>query len=140
MQALLKLKKITVLPDRLELIVCVRDPESRLVTARMADACLKAYPELSYHPCKNAEGPLFGDVLCTTSVPHLLEHLVITLQVRHDAKEGLPAFTYLGSTQWVEGGPAVALPTTAKVSLRFRNDAVALSCVKEALAFLNENH
>ncbi|MDO4854067.1 MAG: hypothetical protein Q4A43_01385 [Coriobacteriia bacterium] len=139
MQALLKLKKITVLPDRIELIVCVRDSESRLVTARMADECLKAYPELSYHPCKNAKGPLFGDVLRSTNVPHLLEHLVITLQVRHDAKKGLPAFTYLGSTQWVEDELAPALPTAAKVSLRFRNDAVALSCVKEAVSFLNEN-
>lgn len=134
MQPLLKLKKITVLPDRLELIVCVRDLESRLVAARMADACLSAYPELAYHPCKNTKGPLFGDVLRTTSVPHLLEHLAITLQVRHDANEGLPAFTYLGSTQWIDEEVG-----SAKVSLRFRNDAVALSCVKEALSFLNEN-
>ena len=139
MQERLKLSKIRVLPDRIELIVQLRDPESRMVSARMADACLAAYPELAFHPCKNAKGPVFGDVLRSTSVPHLLEHLVITLQVRRDAAAGLPAFTYVGSTQWIDDDAADP-SLNAKVSLRFRNDALALSCVKEALSFLNESY
>lgn len=138
MQARLKLNKIRVLPDRIELGVQLRDPESRMVSTRMADACLAAYPELAFHPCKNAKGPVFGDVLRSTSVPHLLEHLVITLQVRRDADAGLPVFTYVGSTQWIDGD--ADLPLEAKVSLRFRNDALALACVKEALLFLNESY
>ncbi len=142
----LQVKKITVLPDRLEVIVKLRDEASRLVSRQIADACLAKYPELLAHPCKNSCGPLFGDILYSTSLPHLLEHLVITLQVRSDAANNRTPFSYLGTTEWLnvsglhQGANTKASECSleAKLSLRFRNDIVALSCLNEAVDFLNK--
>lgn len=133
--------KVVVFPDRLEVAVRVKDESCRYASRSLVSACLRSFPELPFHACKNDKGPLFGDVLDQASLPHLLEHLVITLQVRDDQDKGASSFSYLGATQWMPADrPADAgQPCYAKVSVRFRNDVVALTCLNKALAFVNEH-
>lgn len=137
----IEVTKVTVLPDRLEVTVRVKDESCRYVSRSLVAACLRDFPELPFHACKNDKGPLFGDVLDQASLPHLLEHLVITLQVRSDQSRGASSFSYLGSTQWlpVGGSAQVNSSCLAKMSVRFRNDLVALTCLKDALGFMNEH-
>lgn len=140
-EVVVAVSKVSVLPDRLDLVVCVKDDSCKYVTPRLIDACKREFPELAFHACKNEKGPLFGDVMEQASIPHLLEHLVITLQVRHDQQTGLGNFSYYGTTQWLSSGRIACSddnPCCAKVSVRFRNDVVALSCLKAAVAFVNE--
>ena len=126
--------RIVVLPDRIEATLRVRDASCRKVSPSLVASCKREFPELAFHACKNDWGPRFGDVMDRASVPHLLEHLVITLQVRRDQQDGRENFGYLGTTQWVSPGSC-----SAKVSVRFRNDVICLACLKEALAFVNEH-
>lgn len=130
---LIEVRKVVVRPDRLDVLVRVADASVRHVTPSLLAACLRQFPELPQHACKNDVGPVFGSVIDKASTPHLLEHLVITLQVRHDAAEGLSSFSYQGTTQWRTPGSL-----EARVQLRFRNDVVALDSLNRAVAFLNQ--
>lgn len=103
----------------------------------MAAAAYEDYPTLPLHSCINSKGPTFGDVAVGTSVPHLLEHLVIAEQVRlveqgtgrvlHDA-------TFVGTTEWCKGGPQAG---EAIVEVSFVDDLQALEALSNALEFLN---
>lgn len=131
--------RVVVFPDRLEVTVRVKDESCRYASRSLVAACLRSFPELPFHACKNDKGPLFGDVLDQASLPHLLEHLVITLQVRDDQEKGANNFSYLGATQWIPADRSAGAGSSccAKVSVRFRNDVVALTCLNKALAFVN---
>jgi hypothetical protein len=127
--------KVTVRADRIEVLVRVRDEACRFTTPELVATCCERFPELPQHACKNAKGPTFGAVMDRTGVPHLLEHLVISLQVRAAAQaDGADErFAYLGTTEWL---PDDSL--TAKVSLSFKDDLTALASLKEAARFLND--
>lgn len=91
-----------------------------------------AYATLPVHSCINTKGPTFGDVAIGTSIPHLLEHLVIAEQVRLTRKDA----TFVGTTNWTEAGTAGG---EAIVEVSFIDDLQAIEALRNALAFLNES-
>ena len=99
---------------------------ARRTTPGLAKALVDAVPTLPAHACVNDRGPTFGAVLADTSVPHVLEHLIIDAQAR--AGEG----TFVGNTAWVDEDVGIA-----RIEVSYADDLAALSAVKGALGVLN---
>lgn len=123
------IEHIRVRADRVELTVCVSDARYRMTDAALAQRFCELRPSIAHHACRNERGPLFVDVIEATSVPHLLEHLVIDLQT-HAAQNEERVFT--GTTQW-----SAEDPLRATVAVSFEDDLVALDAVNQALEMLN---
>ena len=120
---------ILVRRDRLVLTVALAADAPRETTSEMAAALVAAVPTLPAHACVNENGPTFGAVLASTSLPHVLEHLIIDAQVRASA----PAMpTFVGTTTWLDRNAGVA-----RVEVSYTDDLVALAAVKQALSTLN---
>ena len=96
------LERLSVLPDRIEAEVRVLDPAYRTTSPELIAQVLVQFPTIPFHTCRNEAGPTFSAVMENTSLPHLLEHLVIDIQTRaHAEREDEatdPVFT--GTTQW----------------------------------------
>lgn len=119
----LRIESLTVQPGR---IVCevVVDVSYCFTTPRLAEALLAEYPTLARHACVNDVGPTFGSVIHHTSIPHLLEHLVIDQQVRFD---GRTEATLVGTSEWTDRQTG-----RAKVTVSFTDDLVALRAFRDA--------
>ena len=100
--AALTIEKLTVGADRVTCRVRVNPGAPRMTTPALAAAITRAYPTLPLHSCVNEHGDTFAAVLNCTSLPHVLEHLVIDEQVRAEASR--------------EGG--LAMPSTKRCSAR----------------------
>lgn len=132
------LERLTVQPDRIEARVRIVNPAARITTPALIDAALERFPTLPHHTCRNEKGPTFGAVMENTTVPHLLEHLVIDIQTREHAaryseKTCDEQVVFTGTTQWSAEDPHVAI-----VRVSFRDDLVALGAFKKALHFINQ--
>ena len=127
----LSVEHVRVRADRIEATVRVADPRYRMTDASLARRVLARCPSLAHHACRNDEGPLFSAVMDHTSVPHLLEHLVIDAQTRA-ARDVHRVF--VGTTQWCADGGALAL-----VSASFEDDLTALSALRDAVSRLNDD-
>lgn len=122
---------VRVLRGRLSLLIRMAPNAPRDVFPALLAAALRRWPSLPLHACVNEAGSAFGDVMDATSVPHLIEHLVIDEQAR-DAST--PADLILtGTTEWLdkEGG-------LARVEVNFADDLAAFRALREALAFVNK--
>ena len=103
---------------------------------------LGRFPGVTHHACVNAHGPVFSACMEHTSLPHLLEHVVVELQAQHvqrfvQERGVLPAgvredFAFVGATEWVGQGRR-----RARISVNFTDDIVALRAFSEAIEYLN---
>lgn len=138
---MLRLESVVVRRDRVVLVVRMDEGVPRFTSRELTDRILAQFPDLPFHPCVNAKGPQFGDVMDHTSIPHVLEHLVIDLQAdaftrAHARQEEAgqvripPLLT--GVTKWIdrEGG-------LAQIQVSFFDDLVALSAIRAGVDFLN---
>lgn len=129
--AAVSVELVRILRGRLSLLVRMAPYAPHDVSPALLAAALRRWPSLPFHACANEVGPVFGDVMASTSVPHLLEHLIIDEQARDLAT---PSDLILaGTTEWVdkEGG-------LARVEVNFADDLAALRALREALAFVNK--
>lgn len=122
--------KIEVFPGRLRLHVHLSDGIPRFTNEALVAKAYSEHPTLAVHSCINAKGPTFGDVAVGTSIPHLLEHLVIAEQVRIASEDA----TFVGTTSWTADGPDGG---EAIVEVSFLDDLHAFEALRNALAFLN---
>lgn len=123
--------KIEIFPGRLRLLVQLSNDAPRFTDETMIAKAREAHPTLLIHSCINAKGPTFGDVAVGTSLPHLLEHLIIAEQVRNAGNDA----TFVGTTAWTSSGPDAG---EAIVEVSFVDDLKALEALRNALTFLNE--
>lgn len=124
-------ERIAVKRDRISILVRMGASFPRYVSDGLAQEAARAFPGLTEHACINDCGPRFGDVIAGTSVPHLLEHLIIHGQVFDSATPSNVAL--VGTTEWLDEANGLA-----RIEVNYADDLVALSALKEALAFLNE--
>lgn len=124
--------KIEVFPGRLRLLVRLSAHAPRFAHEELIGKAYDKHPSLPVHSCINAKGPSFGDVAVGTSIPHLLEHLIIAEQVRNASKDA----TFVGTTHWSENGPDGG---EAIIEVSFMDDLQAFEALRNALEFLNEN-
>ena len=92
-----------------------------------------SFPNLPRHACVNGAGDTFGAVMEATSLPHLLEHLVIDLQTQAAPPDASPDTAYVGITRWTDENAG-----RAHIEVRFTDDLVALRAFRDAARFLNE--
>ena len=129
------LERLSVLPDRIEAEVRVLDPAYRTTSPELIAQVLVQFPTIPFHTCRNEVGPTFSAVMENTSLPHLLEHLVIDIQTRAHAERedeaADPVFT--GTTQ-----RSATMHDVAIVRVSFYDDLIALGAFQQALHFINQ--
>ena len=125
----LSIDRLTVRDDRIvcELSLAPRAP--RTTTPQLAARVRASFPDIGRHACVNDEGPTFAAVIDHTSLAHLLEHLVIELEVRA-APKGAPAL--VGTTELLD-----AEGICARVEVSYLDDIVALRAFRDAADFIN---
>ena len=82
------LKNITFKEDRALIKVQVEGcltPEGRVVLKQLL---YNRYPKIKEHACKNSHGPRFDDCIETTSIPHILEHVILEELAFVETKKG----------------------------------------------------
>lgn len=121
------LERVTVTKGRIRMDVRLREGAPPNTSPFIADEALRKYPSLAKHSCINSKGPSFGDVIDNTSVPHLLEHMVIAEQARLTCT----ATTYVGTTELRDN-------RSACVEISFTDDLVAMKAIRNALSALAE--
>lgn len=89
-------------------------------------ALLKEMPRLALHKCKNLTGSTFDEVMGSTSLAHVLEHMIIDIQSNYTDE------VLLGTTEWIYEYSGIA-----KIELSYTDDLVCLSAIKEAVDKLN---
>ena len=132
----------------------------RFTSKALIDKVLPAFPSLPRHACVNGSGRTFGDVIERTPMYHLLEHMVVDLQVRKMASappgavapSGEPAampsapaalstpatptapanISIVGTSEWVDEAAGLA-----RIDTSFADDQVALRALRDAVAALN---
>lgn len=122
--------KIVVQDGRLVCEVVIPDPARRYCTSRLASRARTAFPDIVKHACVNGVSDKFVTVMDSTSVPHLLEHLMIDIQVHDDRVEADASF--VGATEWLDESAGTAL-----VQVSFTDDLCALQALNKSLDFLN---
>ena len=128
----ISIKDIKVKKYRILCLVKVYD-KNMFSTPELKLKLLSVCPSLNLHMCKNAANDSFEKILDTTSLPHILEHLIIDIQV--SKSENSAEFTqakFLGTTKWVDKKNGLA-----EININYFDDIVALQAIKEAEDLLN---
>lgn len=147
----LRVVRVAVHPGRMTCDVQVREGVPRYADASIMGAVLAQRPAVRHHACVNDVGPRFADVMVGTSIPHVLEHVIIDIQV-HEAcaangpscgadadalvahpspREQSPSL-FVGTTEWVNEAAG-----TARVEFSFVDDMQAMKALAQALDLLN---
>lgn len=127
------IERITVEKGRMSALVTV-PPENAFSTPERMGCLLDLYPRLERHSCVNSKGPTFAAVMNQTSWPHVLEHLVIDMQVSaHQQRGDKRDPWFVGNTQWIDRASG-----KARVQVNFYDDLVALRSFRDAACVLND--
>lgn len=133
----LSIERLTICADRVVCDVILAPGVPRMTTPEIITQVGKTVPSLSRHTCVNDEGDTFAAVMDHTSLPHLLEHLVIHEQARAAAHatsaSGLShESVFVGTTEWTD-----EFSGKARIEVSFTDDLVALRAFRDATRFLN---
>lgn len=124
----LAVERVAIERDRMALLVRVAGGPAAHLSPEAAARLLQARPHLAEHACLNAQGEPFGAILDRTSLPHILEHLVIDFQAEFDDRS---AATFVGTTEWLNEREGLA-----RVEVNFTDDLIALAALKAARALM----
>ncbi|MDO5329596.1 MAG: hypothetical protein Q4E88_05865 [Coriobacteriia bacterium] len=116
----IKVSKITFNKTRVVCIVECGGNTDKELAARV----LEKLPNLKLHPCKNNRGPKFIDVIESTSIAHLFEHIVIDLESRSSNNITFGTTTRLSDNKY-------------KVELSYTDDIAMLKSINEATKLIN---
>ena len=124
------LESLTVKADRIvcELLLAPGFPHAS--SPQLAKLLCARFPQLAFHTCRNTVGNIFSAVADHTSIPHLLEHLVIELQVQNSQE---PETTYVGTSEWIDKKAG-----RARIEVSFTDDLSALRAFRDASDILNK--
>lgn len=149
----IRIKRLEVRRGHLTCLVEFAPQVPRFTSKALVDRVLPAFPALLRHACVNGSGRTFGDVIECTPVPHLLEHMVVDLQVREMAKGEAPVAApiskpsepdasaspasasdtpIVGTSEWVDEAAGLA-----RIDASFADDQVALRALRDAVRALN---
>ena len=121
-------ERLAISPGKLTACVRLR-PDTRYTNPQLSQRVVADFPQMPLHACVNPHGPTFASVLEHTSLAHLLEHLIIDLQVAQTPDE--TAATFAGHTTWVSESEGLAL-----ITVSFRDDACALRALRDAVEYI----
>jgi hypothetical protein len=122
-------------------LICdvVFDPSvPRVTSPQLIAGVLSQFPNLPRHACVNECGETFADVMECTPMPHLLEHMIVDLQVREmaslpgDESRMAADKPIVGTSEWVDEPAGLA-----RIDVSFADDHTALRALRDAVAALN---
>lgn len=122
---------IEVLPDRMVAHVEVSDERFCFATPALIADLLPRFPNILSHTCVNERGETFMSVAANTSIPHVLEHLVIDEQARLD--ESPSKVVFVGKTAWSN-----RFERKAYVQVSYADEHVARQALAVAQRELND--
>ncbi len=143
-ESVVHIDRFTVRADRVVCELTLAPQTPHYVTPELMAQVRAAFPDIAQHCCVNERGDTFGAVMNHTSVPHVLEHLVISLQVRttansqgavvgaQDAVGANSDTVFVGTTEWVNEAQG-----RARIEVSFTDDLVALRAFRDAIQFLS---
>ena len=126
----IRVEHIRVEGDRVVFEVCVCDERLHRTTSAIAERACRLRPNLPRHACVNSVGSTFGSVMDNTSLPHLLEHVIIDMLV--ESSDDMAA-TYVGTSRWT-----CERQGKARIQVSMDDDLAVLRAFKCALAFVND--
>ncbi|MDO5116874.1 MAG: hypothetical protein Q4D34_00065 [Eggerthellaceae bacterium] len=135
MQAI-SVQRIIVRKDRVVCYVALDPHAPRATTPEIAQRLIRRVSSLPDHDCINEKGPTFGDVIDQTSIPHVLEHLVIDFQAQQAAQSldaRMRARSFRGTTEWINVSEG-----RAKIELDYADDLVVLKALTDSVDILND--
>ena len=127
----LAVEAVTVQADRLVLEVALAPSPPRSMGPQLAARLDAMRPSLKGHACVNGVGLSFGHVMDSTSIPHVLEHLILDEQVRASTAPATAPFS--GITLWLDEEAG-----RAHIEVSYFDDLTALEAVQTAAACLND--
>ena len=137
----LVIERLTVRADRVVCDVVLAPGVPRRTTPELAARVRAAHPHVPRHACVNDEGDTFAAVMDHTSLPHLLEHLVIDFQTRAAVRRGDGAEAG-SAAAYADAGAALdavfEAAGRARIEVSFLDDLVALRAFRDAIAFLGD--
>lgn len=120
-----------ILVKKYRIICTVKIEGDKYSNSAIKDKLLEIKPSLKKHSCKNANNEPLSSVLDTTSIPHILEHLIIDNQIQYRNNEE-DDVSILGTTEWINEDEGIA-----KIEFSFYDDVTALKSINEAQNLLN---
>ena len=129
----LAIERLVVGAGRIGCDVALAAQAPRTTDPVLAARVCASFPNLPRHACVNGAGDTFGAVMEATSLPHLLEHLVIDLQTQAAPPDASPDTAYVGITRWTDENAGLA-----HIEVSLPDDLVALRAFRDAARFLNE--
>lgn len=127
----LTITRLLVRADRIVCEVALAPSAPRTTSPALMERILPAFPTLLHHACVNDAGTTFSAAMMHTSLPHLLEHMVIDLQVR--TTEHATNAVFVGTTEWIDEAAG-----RARIEVSFADDLVALRAFRDATRILNK--
>jgi hypothetical protein len=128
----LRVTEVVFLENRIvRLVVEMPDPE-RCTTDKVPHLprmLFRMFPHLEHHECDNLRGCSFWQESLRTEIPHLLEHLIIELQVQASPHTGLS-----GETQW---NWRVDPRGRFHVYVQYENELLVLAAIRMAEKIIN---
>ena len=125
----LHIVSLTVKADRVVCEMAITPGFPHNTTPELAERLCARFPDLPAHTCKNPEGDTFAAVMGHTSIPHLLEHLVIDLQAHGSPSQ---AATFVGTSEWADKDAGLA-----RIEVSFTDDLSALRAFRDGAHILN---
>lgn len=126
----IEVESIRVLTGRIICEVRIADSRWRFTNTRLMHELCQRLPDLPHHACVNNKGRNFAAVMNETSLPHVLEHVAISLQVRGSSDDQA---SFQGTTEWIDETQGLA-----RVQISFQDDLLALRSFNEALTLIND--
>lgn len=128
----LRIDSIDIFPREAHVRVSLWPALPNVVSPACAHYILERYPQLANHACFSGGAHVFGQVIRGTSLPHVLEHLVIHEQLLQGASALHTAKRLVGCTTWTDDEHSRAL-----IRVMFYDDLVFLRALRTQTAFLN---
>lgn len=129
----LVIERLSVCADRVIAEIKLSQTTPRFTGPALMEEVCAVYPSISCHACADGKRNRFGDVMNCTSIPHLLEHLVIDVQAHAKHTLGDDRVIFVGNSEWMDASRA-----RARIEVNFVDDVVALRAFCDVVDFLNK--
>ena len=126
----IKLEKIVVNDESISIKLRFVNKSHRITSSELANLVIQERPNILLHSCKNDGSKYFGDNICATILPHLLEHMIIDFYVEGSSRVDL-AVSAISKWDFESEGKAT-------IKLAYDNDVEALVAVKNAVELLDD--
>ncbi|MDO4842222.1 MAG: hypothetical protein Q3982_06045 [Phoenicibacter congonensis] len=150
---MLRVEKILFKNDRVEIEILDETHLTSEARLKFSSLVAENYPQILMQDCRNSHGSKFGDCLKTTSLAHVLEHVIICnmqgtaadFKLFKDTgdKAGCdpsvsPSSSHITRSLIFVGKTTKMGPNLAKIELKYYDDIHALGAIKRSIEDVNE--